>query len=195
MAVLPLTYIPDNVLRKKTRKVTKLTSEMFSLIEDMIETMHVENGVGIAANQVGRNLRIAYIEIPEEAEENREVSENLSYLLINPEIIKRVGTREVDEGCLSIPGFRGNLIRSLKVTVRAQDIEGKEFRIKAENLLAQALEHEIDHLNGIVYIDRMQDLDRLYKLDSQEPADSEASITTTNVWNLRRPAQPVVRKS
>ena len=168
---------------------------MFSLIEDMIETMHVENGVGIAANQVGRNLCIAYIEIPEEAEENREVSENLSYLLINPEIIKRVGTREVDEGCLSIPGFRGNLIRSLKVTVRAQDIEGKEFRIKAENLLAQALEHEIDHLNGIVYIDRMQDLDRLYKLDSQEPADSEASITTTNVWNLRRPAQPVVRKS
>ena len=195
MAVLPLTYIPDNVLRKKTRKVTKLTSEMFSLIEDMIETMHVENGVGIAANQVGRNLRIAYIEIPEEAEENREVSENLSYLLINPEIIKRVGTREVDEGCLSIPGFRGNLIRSVKITVRAQDIEGKEFRIKAENLLAQALEHEIDHLNGIVYIDRMQDLDRLYKLDSQEPADSEASITTTNVWNLRRPAQPVVRKS
>ena len=90
MAVLPHTYIPDNVLRKKTRKVTKLTSEMFSLIEDMIETMHVENGVGIAANQVGRNLRIAYIEIPEEAEENREVSENLSYLLINPEIIKNL---------------------------------------------------------------------------------------------------------
>ena len=195
MAVLPLTHIPDNVLRKKTRKVTKLTSEMFSLIEDMIKTMHVEHGVGIAANQVGRNLRIAYIEIPEEPEENGEVSEKLSYLLINPEIIKRVGTREVDEGCLSIPGFRGNLIRSVKVTVRAQDIEGKEFRIKAENLLAQALEHEIDHLNGIVYIDRMQDLDRLYKLDSQEPADSEASITTTNVWNLRRPAQPVVRKS
>lgn len=195
MAVLPLTYIPDNVLRKKTRKVTKLTSEMFSLIEDMIETMHVEHGVGIAANQVGRNLRIAYIEIPEEPEENGEVSEKLSYLLINPEIIKRVGTREVDEGCLSIPGFRGNLIRSVKVTVRAQDIEGKEFRIKAENLLAQALEHEIDHLNGIVYIDRMQDPERLYPLDSQEKADSETSKMTTNVWNLRRPAQPVVRKS
>tara|TARA_B100001123_G_C15336400_1_gene1033010 strand:- start:4160 stop:4747 length:588 start_codon:yes stop_codon:yes gene_type:complete len=195
MAVLPLTYIPDNVLRKKTRKVTKLTSEMFSLIEDMIETMHVEHGVGIAANQVGRNLRIAYIEIPEEPEENGKVSEKLSYLLINPEIIKRVGTREVDEGCLSIPGFRGNLIRSVKVTVRAQDIEGKEFRIKAENLLAQALEHEIDHLNGIVYIDRMQDPERLYPLDTQEKADSETSIMTTNVWNLRRPAQPVVRKS
>ena len=195
MAVFPLTYIPDNVLRKKTRKVTKLTSEMFSLIEDMIETMHVEHGVGIAANQVGRNLRIAYIEIPEEPEENGEVSEKLSYLLINPEIIKRVGTREVDEGCLSIPGFRGNLIRSVKVTVRAQDIEGKEFRIKAENLLAQALEHEIDHLNGIVYIDRMQDPERLYPLDAQEKADSETSIMTTNVWNLRRPAPPVVRKS
>ena len=195
MAVLPLTYIPDNVLRKKTRKVTKLTSEMFSLIEDMIETMHVEHGVGIAANQVGRNLRIAYIEIPEEPEENGEVSEKLSYLLINPEIIKSVGTREVDEGCLSIPGFRRNLIRSVKVTVRAQDIEGKEFRIKAENLLAQALEHEIDHLNGIVYIDRMQDPERLYPLDAQEKADSETSIMTTNVWNLRRPAQPVVRKS
>ena len=104
-------------------------------------------------------------------------------------------TREVDEGCLSIPGFRGNLIRSVKVTVRAQDIEGKEFRIKAENLLAQALEHEIDHLNGIVYIDRMQDPERLYPLDAQEKADSETSIMTTNVWNLRRPAQPVVRKS
>jgi len=195
MAVLPLTYIPDNVLRKKTRKVTKLSSEMFSLIEDMIETMHVEHGVGIAANQVGRNLRIAYIEIPEEPEENGEISEKLSYVLINPEIIKRVGTREVDEGCLSIPGFRGNLIRSVKVTVRAQDIEGKEFRIKAENLLAQALEHEIDHLNGIVYIDRMQDPERLYQLDSEEKADSKSTITTTNVWNLRHPAQPVVRKS
>ena len=94
MSVLPLTYIPDQILRKKTRKVSKLTDEMFSLIDDMFETMHAEHGVGIAANQVGRNLRIAYIEIPEESHENGEIIEAESYLLINPEIIKRVGVRD-----------------------------------------------------------------------------------------------------
>lgn len=195
MSVLPLTYIPDQILRKKTRKVSKLTDEMFSLIDDMFETMHAEHGVGIAANQVGRNLRIAYIEIPEESEENGEKTEAVSYLLINPEIIKRVGIREVDEGCLSIPGFRGNLSRSTKVTVRAQDINGKEFRIKAENLLAQALEHEIDHLNGVLYVDRMEDVEKLYLLDPADGAQSQTNMTTTNIWNMRHFAQPVVRKS
>jgi peptide deformylase len=195
MSVLPLTYIPDQILRKKTRKVSKLTDEMVSLTDDMIETMHAEHGVGIAANQVGRNLRIAYIEIPEESEENGELTEAMSYLLINPEIIKRVGIREIDEGCLSIPGFRGNLSRSVKVTVRAQDINGKEFRIKAENLLAQALEHEIDHLNGVLYVDRMEDAEKLYLLDPADGAQSQTNMTTTNIWNMRHFAQPVVRKS
>ena len=195
MSVLPLTYIPDQILRKKTRKVSKLTDEMVSLIDDMVETMHAEHGVGIAANQVGRNLRIAYIEITEESHENGEIIEAESYLLINPEIIKRVGVREVDEGCLSIPGFRGNLSRSTKVTVRAQDINGKEFRIKAENLLAQALEHEIDHLNGVLYVDRMEDLEKLYLLETEDGAQSQTNMTTTNIWNMRHFAQPVVRKS
>jgi len=122
----------------------------------MIDTMRAATGVGLAAPQIGVSLRIAVIELPGE-----EV-----ITLINPEIIKRIGERVVEEGCLSVPGYRGEIKRSAVVKVKAQDREGKEFRLKGEELLAQALEHELDHLNGVVYIDHLDSPDKLFKIEA-----------------------------
>lgn len=167
MAVLNMRTLPDPVLRQKARRVTKIDDSLQQLIDDMIETMRDASGVGLAANQVGVLQRVVVIEIPEE-EQMR--------VLINPEIIRREGERVVEEGCLSIPGYRGELTRSLKVRVRALDRNGKPVRFKAEGLLAQALEHETDHINGTLYIDHLESPDKLWKLELQEAvAQSEAN--------------------
>ncbi|MQF82899.1 peptide deformylase [SAR202 cluster bacterium AD-802-E10_MRT_200m] len=167
MTVLSLRTVPDPILRKKTRRIREFDSSIDSLIEDMIETMHAENGVGLAANQVGIPLKLCVIGIPEEDEIR---------VLINPEIIVRKGERELEEGCLSIPGYRGKVNRSIEVRVRAQDRFGKVIRIKAENnLLAQALEHEIDHLNGSLYVDRLVSGESIWKLE--EPTSDESDET------------------
>lgn len=165
MAVHPIRTLPDPVLRRKAVRVREITPAIERLIEDMVETMHGAKGVGLAANQVGVLQRVAVIQLPEE-----EV-----IVLINPEIIKREGEREVDEGCLSIPGYRGVFNRSLRVVARAQDRHGKTFRIKAEGLLAQALEHETDHLNGILYVDRLESRDNLFKITEAEEEEEEGN--------------------
>ncbi|OGO42849.1 MAG: peptide deformylase [Chloroflexi bacterium RBG_16_58_8] len=116
--------------------------------------------MGLAANQVGVSLRITVIGIPEEED----------IVLINPEIVRRRGERLVSEGCLSVPGYMGELNRSETVTVKGLDMQGKPVRIKAEGLLAQALEHEIDHLNGKLYIDHPGCQDTLRKV---QPEDTE----------------------
>jgi len=122
----------------------------------MIETMHANDGVGLAANQIGVPLRIAVIQGPDDIK---------PLVLINPEIVKREGRRELTEGCLSIPGYQGEVGRSVTVKVKAINIDGRSFRIKAEdNLLAQALEHETDHLDGKLYVERLLGNDRLYKI-------------------------------
>ncbi len=205
MSVIPVRHIPDPVLREKTKRVPNITSALRALVDDMIETMYKEHGVGIAANQVGRSLRITYIEIPEERDEDDNIlQEHSSHVLINPEIIRRVGEREVEEGCLSIPGWRGKLIRSERVTAKALDLEGREVRIKADGLLAQALEHETDHLNGIVYIDRMENIDDLDPLDLRAGVDTEEQTADNGepkpppdpnlIWRLRQPVAPVARR-
>ena len=159
MTVLNLRTLPDPVLRQKARRVTKIDDALQKLIDDMIDTMRDASGVGLAANQVGVLQRIVVIEIPEEEE---------VLVLINPEITRREGERLVEEGCLSIPGYRGELTRSLKVRVRALDRDGNTMRIKADGLLAQALEHETDHINGTLYIDHLESSDKLWKLEPQE---------------------------
>lgn len=161
MAVLPLRLAPDPVLRTKAKRVRAIDARLLKLIDDMIDTMRDVGGVGLAANQVGTLLRVCVIEVPEE---------DAPRVLINPEVLRRKGEREVEEGCLSIPGYRGILKRSEQVRVRALDRDGKVMRIKAEGLLAQALEHEADHLNGVLYIDHLESPDKLYKL---EPAQEE----------------------
>ena len=172
MSLLNLRTLPDPVLRQKARRVTKIDDSLQKLIDDMIDTMRHANGVGLAANQVGVLHRVVVIEIPEEEEVR---------VLINPEIIRREGERTVEEGCLSIPGYRGELSRSLKVRVRALDRYGKPIRIKAEGLLAQALEHETDHINGILYIDHLESHEKLWKLEPQEvehPDEVGAAVQT-----------------
>lgn len=159
MSVLNIRILPDQILRKKAKKVTQFDEQLQKLIEDMIETMRYANGVGLAANQIGVLQRVVVIEIPDE---------NRVRVLINPEIIKIEGEREVDEGCLSIPGYRGELTRSVKVRVKALDRSGKPLRIRAEGLLAQALEHETDHINGILYIDHLISHEHLWKLENDE---------------------------
>jgi peptide deformylase len=154
-------------LRQKARKVSKIDDSLRKLIDDMIDTMRDANGIGLAANQVGILQCIVVIEIPEEEQVR---------VLINPQMVRREGERVVEEGCLSIPGYRGELTRSLKVRVRALDRDGKTVRIKGEGLLAQALEHEIDHINGTLYIDHLESPDKLWKLEPQEAgAQSEAN--------------------
>lgn len=164
MAILPIRSLGDPILRRKTRRVKVFDQSLRRLVDDMVETMRDANGVGLAANQVGVPLRLCVIEIPDH--------ESI-ITLVNPEIIRREGTRELEEGCLSIRGYRGSVLRSAKVRVRASDLAGKPMRIKAEdNLLAQAIEHEIDHLNGVLYTERLVSPESIWKL-TDEAVDSE----------------------
>ncbi|MGA8849011.1 MAG: peptide deformylase [Dehalococcoidia bacterium] len=158
MAVLQIRTLPDPVLRQKAKRVPKIDGSILKLIDEMIDTMRAASGAGLAAPQIGVSLRIAVIELPEE-----EV-----ITLINPQVIKRTGERILEEGCLSVPGYRGEIKRSVTVKVKAQDRQGKEFRLKGEELLAQALEHEIDHLNGILYIDHLESPEKLFKIIKEE---------------------------
>lgn len=147
MAILPIRRAGDPVLREKARRVRNIDSSIHKLIDDMWETMYDAPGVGLAAPQIGVPLRVIVIDVHD--------PEHEPIALINPEIVKRSGERVLDEGCLSVPGFRGEITRSVKVLVKGIDpYTGKEVRIKSENdLFAEALEHEIDHVNGILYID------------------------------------------
>ena len=159
MAVLPICTLPAPVLRQKAKRVRTIDDPVRRLIADMLETMHADPGrVGLAAPQVGVSLRVIVIGIPEEEE----------IALINPQIVRRRGERMVNEGCLSVPGYVGEIERAESVTAKGRDRNGKEIRIKADGLLAQALEHEIDHLNGILYVDHLESMDKLRKIETEE---------------------------
>ena len=156
--------LPDPILRKQAKKIGKILPSLKKLTGDMIETMYEHKGVGIAANQVGSLQKLCIIQTPDMEE---------PMVLINPEITHREGEREVVEGCLSIPGYRGTVKRSVKVRARALGLNGKVVRINADELLAQALEHETDHLNGILYVDHLASRDDLWKI-TDEPEDDES---------------------
>jgi len=155
--------LPDPILRRQAKKVAKVTPQLKKLVENMVETMYDQRGVGLAANQVGSLQKVAVIQTPDMEE---------PMVLINPEIMKSQGERQVEEGCLSIPGYRGLVNRSEKVRAKAMGLDGKIFRVNAEELLAQALEHEIDHLNGILYFDHLAEHESLYKI-TDRPDDEE----------------------
>jgi peptide deformylase len=159
MAVLPIRVVPDPVLKQKAKKVHTIDRSIKKLVRDMLETMHAEPGrVGLAAPQIGVSLRVIVIGIPEEED----------IILINPEIVRRRGERVIDEGCLSVPGYFGQINRAESVTAKGRDQNGKEVRLKAEGLLAQALEHEIDHLNGTLYVDHPEVRETLRKIQPEE---------------------------
>ena len=158
MAVLPLRVAPDPILRQRAKRVRAIDAYIKKLAEDMVDSMHEYNGVGIAAPQVGVSLRVIVIEVPDEP----------VITLINPEIVKKTGERDVSEGCLSIPGYRGDIKRAGTVLAKGQGLDGKEVRIKATDLLAQALEHEVGHIQGSLYTDLLESMDKLHKLPPEE---------------------------
>ncbi len=142
----------------------KIDGSVQKLIDDMIETMLTIGGAaGLAAPQVGVPLQVIVVEMPDEE----------PVAIINPEIVKSVGEREVGEGCLSLPGYRGTLTRAEKVTVKGRDRSGKEIRIKADGLLAHALQHEIDHINGVVFVDRLDSMDDLHEIGAEDEEEQE----------------------
>ena len=144
----------EPVLEKPTPVNKKFDAELAQLAEDMFATMYGAQGVGLAAPQIGKSLRLAVVDVS--AGKNAEAK----IVLVNPEIIHAEGEVREEEGCLSIPGFRGYVIRPQFVTVRAQDLKGETFEIRGENLLARAFCHEIDHLNGILFLQHLSMLKR-----------------------------------
>jgi len=146
MAIRTIRTDEDPVLRKKSRVIDQVDSKLSSLIEDMIETMYDADGVGLAAPQVGILKRIVVVDIYDETGVK---------VLINPEIVSQEGEQEEVEGCLSLPGVAGVVTRPAKVTVKSLDENGKEVVIEATGLLARALCHEIDHLEGVLFTDRV----------------------------------------
>lgn len=164
MAVLRIRTLPNPVLRQKAKRVTRIDKSVQKLIDDMIDTLHAEpNRAGLAAPQVGVPLRVAVIEVPEHE----------LITLVNPTIVKKEGERVVQEGCLSIPGYFGEIKRAETVRVRARDRHGKEFRLKAQGLLAQALEQEIEHLDGVLYIDHLESSDKLFEAVEEQEEEEE----------------------
>ncbi|MCJ7669269.1 MAG: peptide deformylase [Dehalococcoidia bacterium] len=159
MAILQIRTLPDPVLRQKAKRVTRIDTSIRKLIDDMIDTLRADpNRAGLAAPQVGVLLRVAVIELPEQE----------LITLVNPEIVKKEGERIVQEGCLSIPGYFGEIKRAVTVKVKAKNRDGKEFRLKAEGLLAQALEQELEHLDGILYIDHLESSEQLFEAVKEE---------------------------
>ncbi|MDP2728539.1 MAG: peptide deformylase [Dehalococcoidia bacterium] len=163
MAVLPILPASSPIVHQKSKRVKCFDESIHRLLKDMAETMRAADGVGLAAPQVGVLLRVIVIELPEEG----------PIELINPEIIKATGEREVEEGCLCLPGYVGEIKRSEVVKAKWLDRDGKLVRIKADGLLAEALEHEIDHLNGILFVDHLESLDKLRKIEPK-PVIEEA---------------------
>lgn len=146
MAIRNLRLEGDEILSKKSREVEVIDEKIQTLIDDMIETMHKYNGVGLAAVQVGILKRVIVIDL---------YDDKGPIVLINPEIVKTKGEQEVDEGCLSFPNKFAKVVRPLEVIAEYTDRNGKRMRVKAKELLAQAICHEVDHLNGVLFVEKM----------------------------------------
>lgn len=152
MAQRPILFADHPILREKSRRVTRLTPDIQALIQDMWETMRAARGVGLAAVQIGVPLQVVVVEIPKDMDDP---DAGTSLVLINPELIRMSSeVEEGVEGCLSVPGWAGNVPRSVEVTVRGMDSRGKPVRMKARGYLARVLQHEIDHTGGVLFIDR-----------------------------------------
>ena len=147
MAIRNLRYDGDEILRKRSKEIEKIDEKIVELAQDMMDTMHKWNGLGLSAVQVGVLKRLVVMDMYEDGEK---------YILINPKKKKKKGTQECDEGCLSFPNQYGKVDRPLEVTVEALDINGKKVRIKAKGLLAECISHELDHLEGILFTDKVK---------------------------------------
>ena len=152
--IYPITKFGAPVLEKPGKPVEKFDEELKKLSDDMFESMYAAQGIGLAAPQISLSLRLAVIDV------SNGKNPEARLVLANPEIIYAEGEQREEEGCLSVPGFRGNVTRPLYVTMRAQDVTGKQYEMRGEGLLARAFCHEIDHLNGILFIQHLSMLKR-----------------------------------
>lgn len=183
MAIRKIVTIHEEnpVLRQKARPVKRVTPEIRQLMDDMVETMRTAPGLGLAAPQVNVPLRVIVVEVPRDVE-NPEAG-TVVYALANPEIVRRSReTEEGEEGCLSIPGVYGYVERAKSVSVRGLGRSGRRVRIQAEGFLARVLQHEIDHLEGILFIDHITDPEKLWTVEPGEVATAEQAV----------PAEPMV---
>ena len=169
LSLLPIIEIPDPVLRKRARKVRRIDKSILKLANNMVDTLREAGGVGLAANQVGKLQRIIVIQLPDECD---------ARIYVNPEIVKIEGQREVEEGCLSIPGYRGKILRSVTIKFGALDHSSKRIRIDADGLLAQAIEHEVDHLNGILYTDHLRKHEDFYMIEEDHIETENSDINS-----------------
>lgn len=153
MTIRKILYLPDERLRKVAKPVDTFDEPLQTLIDDMFETMYDARGVGLAAPQIGVSLRLSVIDIT--GEKSNQI------VIINPEIVSATGEKEFEEGCLSVPGAYDTVVRAEQVTVKALDRFGNPFELKGEGLLAECLQHEIDHLNGKLFVDLLSPLKRM----------------------------------
>ena len=149
MSLLDIHVLGSPILRQETERVEHITSDLRRLVDDMFETMHGANGVGLAAPQVGRRERVAVVN-----------ADDVSLVVINPEIIRREGKVKGEEGCLSIPEVFADVERAAQIVIRAQDIDGKVYEVEANDLMSRCLQHEVDHLHGKLFLDRLSLLKR-----------------------------------
>jgi peptide deformylase len=171
MALLEMRYDPDPILREKAKRIKSFDASLRKLASDMFETMHAHNGVGLAGPQIGQPIRMLVAELEPDPKEKEP---GFKIALCNPEIVK--ASEEMDtapEGCLSIPGWIGDVPRHVGITVKGQTPEGKEIRIKAHDYYARVLQHEIDHLNGILFTDRIVDINTLRRIDPHTSEEEE----------------------
>jgi peptide deformylase len=174
VAVRPIIYADDPILRQKSKKVKHFGEALQVLIDDMVETMQATNGVGLAAPQVGVLERVIVIQLPEDEEDPQS---GKLFTLCNPQIIRAIGEEEGEEGCLCLPGYAGEVKRATSVIVKAQDRRGRKVRIKAEGFLARVFQHETDHLDGILYIDRVESFDKIRPIVPPEEEERKAGQT------------------
>lgn len=166
MAILRIVKVGDadeGILYRPSARVRDFGPRLHQLLDDMLETVRAAPGVGIAGPQVGADLRVTVIECPEDADKPDE--NILHFELINPEVVKAKGSEEGQEGCLSLPGLMADVDRATYILIRAQDRHGKEFRLKAYDWLARVIQHEIDHLQGLMMTDKAKQMYRLRQLE------------------------------
>ena len=158
MALRPVRIYGDPVLRQRAAEVRSFDDSLRQLVADLRETMHAYHGVGLAANQVGVLQRVLVVDVPL----GEEGLARAAYAVVNPEILERASSQSAEEGCLSIPGIYEDVTRALKIRVRFQDESGRSGTLEAEGYLARAIQHEVDHLDGVLFVDRLSPLRRQF---------------------------------
>lgn len=179
MPVRQIIHINDQRLRLKAKKVKQFTPGLKKLAQDMVDTMRAYDGVGLAAPQIGvmQRIFVAEIPVPDDDDAEPHPQSGRTYILINPVVVKSSNELiEGQEGCLSIPDWQGLVERPAWVEVKAQNVDGRKIKLKVEGYLARIFSHEIDHLNGVLFIDYISDQEKLWKISSEDPSGKSQEL-------------------